>query len=1006
MSLHFRSRGVAALIFASALAFCLLVAYQVATGSSNTSAARPDSPGPQGLGTATASPTCPPLWRVESSPNPSGYTYLHAVTALSPDDVWAVGYYLENNLYRTLTQHWNGTSWSIIPSPNVNGSHNYLFAVDAVGPNDIWAVGNYDWDNLTMHWDGTQWSIVPSPNFDTGFDNLNSVSALATDDVWAVGSNVHASVEQVVAIHWDGNQWTLSDTIQGFYTPEVFNAVEAVATDDVWAVGSASDYTLIEHWNGTEWAEIPAPSPGSYQDALYGIAALAPDDIWAVGQTDDDTYYRPLVLHWNGSAWSVVPAPSPPGGDSVLRSVSALAPDDIWAVGYADGESRTLIEHWDGTSWSIVSSPSPGSVDNILYGVAAITNNDVVAVGIYDHTSGNARQTLIERYTTSCASTHTPTSTRTSTTTLTPTATPTCDVNLGWHAVMGQDPGVAANVFNGVAAISPNDAWAVGYYQHSSCPPDGCRKRTLVEHWNGSAWSAVTSPNNGDNDNELLAIGAVSPTDIWAVGYKSVPFDGDQAFAMHWDGVEWSIVEMPAVAGAQVVLLQGMAAIASGDVWAAGYAGSPSGGESQTITMHWNGSEWAVVPSPNPGYLGNSLSDIIALGPNEVWAAGTQRVQEPGGSRTLIIRWDGSAWSVVPSPDPGPLGRRLNAIAALSPNDIWVLGDYQQVNTNWYNFFAHWDGAGWTVHPVATTINVDYLSALEAISSSDIWAVGTHNSDTFHTLMAHWDGAQWSTVATPDPLLGMGNVPLDVAATSSTDVWAVGRYSAGSQSRVGILRYGLLPCTLSPTATHTTIATTTPTQAIATPSGTATSTPCSIGFSDVPKGHTFYAQIRCLACRNILGGYPDGTFRPGNDVTRGQLAKIVANAAGYNEPVSGQTFTDVPPNHTFYLFIERMAARDVIRGYSDGTFRPGNNATRGQISKIVSSAANFTEPVSGQRFSDVLPGSTFYEFIERLAARGILGGYSDGTFRPGNNATRGQVSKVVANTFYPGCVTP
>lgn len=191
--------------------------------------------------------------------------------------------------------------------------------------------------------------------------------------------------------------------------------------------------------------------------------------------------------------------------------------------------------------------------------------------------------------------------------------------------------------------------------------------------------------------------------------------------------------------------------------------------------------------------------------------------------------------------------------------------------------------------------------------------------------------------------------------------------------------------------------------------GSPTTTPitsCTIQFSDVLPGSTFYANVRCLACRNILGGYLDGTFRPGNPITRGQLSKIVANAAGYNEPVAGQTFWDVPTNHTFYPFIERMARRGIIGGYNDGSFRPGNSATRGQISKIVSNARGYAEMPNRQTFWDVPVGSTFYLFVERMASRGIIGGYSDGSFRPGNDATRGQVAKIVANAFYPGCQTP
>ena len=181
---------------------------------------------------------------------------------------------------------------------------------------------------------------------------------------------------------------------------------------------------------------------------------------------------------------------------------------------------------------------------------------------------------------------------------------------------------------------------------------------------------------------------------------------------------------------------------------------------------------------------------------------------------------------------------------------------------------------------------------------------------------------------------------------------------------------------------------------------------CTINFSDVAEGSTFYPYIRCLACAGVLGGYGDNTFRPGDNVTRGQLSKIVANAANFNEPVSGQTFTDVPPGSTFYPFIERMARRGYIGGYSDGTFRPGAFATRGQIAKIVSNAAGYNDTPTGQTFSDVPPSSDFYVFVERVAARGAVGGYSDGTFRPGANTTRGQVSKIVSVVFFPGCTTP
>jgi hypothetical protein len=202
-----------------------------------------------------------------------------------------------------------------------------------------------------------------------------------------------------------------------------------------------------------------------------------------------------------------------------------------------------------------------------------------------------------------------------------------------------------------------------------------------------------------------------------------------------------------------------------------------------------------------------------------------------------------------------------------------------------------------------------------------------------------------------------------------------------------------------------------------------------VAFSDVPAGSTFYANVRCLACRGVLGGYSDGTFRPGNQITRGQIAKVVSNAAGYVEPPGTPIFEDVPPTGTFYEWVQRLSHRGHMGGYPCGLvpqepcgannlpyFRPGANATRGQLAKIVASAAQVTGTPTGQRYADVEPDSTFYVWIEQLSSLGVMGGYACGSvltepcddqdrpyFRSSNDVTRGQASKIVSNTFFPGC---
>jgi hypothetical protein len=231
--------------------------------------------------------------------------------------------------------------------------------------------------------------------------------------------------------------------------------------------------------------------------------------------------------------------------------------------------------------------------------------------------------------------------------------------------------------------------------------------------------------------------------------------------------------------------------------------------------------------------------------------------------------------------------------------------------------------------------------------------------------------------------------------------------------------------TATPVPSDTPVPTLTPVPPSATP------TACTLSFSDVPLGSTFYPYIRCLACLGIVNGYPDGTFKPNNNVTRGQLSKIVSNSAGFNDNQTTQMFQDVPVGSTFFAYIGRLASRGYINGYACGGpgepcqpgnlpyFRPNNPATRGQISKIVSNAAGFNDPPSGQQFQDVPAGSTFYDYIYRLATRDVMQGYQCGGhgepcippgflpyFRPNNNATRGQTSKIVSNTFFPGCNPP
>ncbi|HUS13950.1 MAG TPA: S-layer homology domain-containing protein [Chloroflexia bacterium] len=218
----------------------------------------------------------------------------------------------------------------------------------------------------------------------------------------------------------------------------------------------------------------------------------------------------------------------------------------------------------------------------------------------------------------------------------------------------------------------------------------------------------------------------------------------------------------------------------------------------------------------------------------------------------------------------------------------------------------------------------------------------------------------------------------------------------------------------------------TSTSIVPTATPVATVTICPLPFTDVDVYNPFYVYIRCLYCRGIVSGYADNTFRPFTNITRGQVAKIVTLAAGYTDavPSTQQSFTDVPYSSAFWIYIERAALHNVISGYntpascSTGVpcFLPYNNVTRGQLAKMDSQAAGYADavPSTAQSFTDVPYSNPFWLYIERLARRGIINGYACGLppagacdslnrpwFLPFTDVTRGQASKIVANTFFP-----
>ncbi len=177
----------------------------------------------------------------------------------------------------------------------------------------------------------------------------------------------------------------------------------------------------------------------------------------------------------------------------------------------------------------------------------------------------------------------------------------------------------------------------------------------------------------------------------------------------------------------------------------------------------------------------------------------------------------------------------------------------------------------------------------------------------------------------------------------------------------------------------------------------APETNCIISFSDVRPTDYFYEAVRSLFCMGAIGGYSDGTFRPNTVSTRGQLSKIIVISKSWAliSPPS-PSFPDVQRDNPFYAYVETARAHGIIAGYSDGTFRPNANVTRGQIAKVVVLTEGWPLLYPGQpTFNDVATDSPFFTFVETAVAHGAISGYADGSFRVGTNATRGQISKMI-----------
>jgi hypothetical protein len=323
-----------------------------------------------------------------------------------------------------------------------------------------------------------------------------------------------------------------------------------------------------------------------------------------------------------------------------------------------------------------------------------------------------------------------------------------------WMIIPSPNSGAGDNGLAALDVISPTDVWAVG----SSLSGDV--RSTLVEHWNGTSWTVVPSPNGAEPINWLTGVSAISPTDVWAVGYTN---DGNgfesQSFTltMHYDGTDWQVVDSPNPipdpnpgnydASNELYAVH---ANSTGDVWAVGHTFTVT--QELTLAMHWDGTQWVAVPTPHKSRY-SRLRSVDAVASNDMWAVG--EVERQGRQLPLTQHFDGTSWRTVPSPNDGITVDYMSSVSMAAPDDVWVVGYHIAVigsSQPYQTSSWHFDGTAWTLVD-APDVNSEnnYLRGVVAIPGGRAIAVGFWDTGTaLRTLIERWNGSRWVMVSSPN----------------------------------------------------------------------------------------------------------------------------------------------------------------------------------------------------------------------------------------------------------------
>jgi hypothetical protein len=738
------------------------------------------------IGASAAPAGAPRGWSVTPSPNPRVPTgQLFWVSCLSAHSCMAVGTYVKaSGIGVNLAEQWNGTSWRILPTPNPSGTAvNGLFGVACSSSSACMAVGASTTTTgtaraLAERWNGTRWTIQPTPNPRPGGAFLNGVSCTSASACTAVGS----SNAGALAERWNGTRWAIQATPNPSQGGGSLSGVACTSASACTAVGGSNAGALAERWNGTTWRIQPTPNPAQGGGFLTSVACTSASACTAVGTSNAGT----LAERWNGTRWRIQPTPTPAGAQfAFLNTVACASPSTCTAAGaYINhsGAFQTLAEHWNGTAWHRQATPNQGP--SLLIGLACTPAAACTAVG-YSATN-QSPGVLVERSAGATWRTQAapnPEGAASSSLNSVACASRSACTAVGATTSRSRTVATLAEQWNGHTwRIQPTPSPAgggalnsVSCASRSACTAVGgtASGRVLAERWNGTTWTIQHTPNPaGSVQAFLLAVSCTSPSACIAAGAYSTTSSQSgpvRSLAEQWNGKSWTILPTPNPRGAVQSFLGGVSCTSPPACTAIGEQHSATG-IVHTLAERWNGNTWTIQHTPNPPRVQfASLAGVSCTSASACLATGGS------DQGTLAERWDGTAWRIQHTPNP-PGGQNilLASVACPAPSACTAFGFDETSSGQHLTLAERWNGRTWRIQPTPPIVAADIgLPAVACPTLSACAAVaGYTNNGPNLTLAVLWNRPNsGSQPATSHPAVRHGLTlactpsPLSIAAS-------------------------------------------------------------------------------------------------------------------------------------------------------------------------------------------------------------------------------------------------